>query len=204
MEHRLHPQAAPAGTMGSSPQSDEPIVRAAVKGDRSAWTRLYARFAPVIHGLLLLSMPRNEAEDLTQEVFLRAMSKLADLRDPSAIGAWLCQIARNEAATWGRKNARRKDQVESRLNQLRTEQPADSLPPLDSDAVLSQVRQLPEAYRETLVLRLVCGLTGPQIAAATGMTEGSVRVNLFRGMSLLREALNIEKKPAEERRGGHP
>jgi RNA polymerase sigma-70 factor (ECF subfamily) len=190
--------------MGSSPQGDEPIVRAAARGDRSAWTRLYARFAPVIHGLLLLSMSRNEAEDLTQEVFLRAMSKLGDLRDPSAIGAWLCQIARNEAATWARQSARRKDRMQARLTQLRQSHPdAPTAPPLDSDAVLDHVRHLPEAYRETLVLRLVCGLTGPQIAAATGMTEGSVRVNLFRGMSLLREALNIEK-PVQERSGGHP
>jgi len=48
---------------------------------------------------------------------------------------------------------------------------------------------LPETYAETLVLRLVEGLTGPQIAACTGMTHGSVRVNLTRGMQMLRERL---------------
>jgi RNA polymerase sigma-70 factor (ECF subfamily) len=201
----LHLQSATAGTTGSPPDGDEPIVRAAQSGDRSAWTRLYTRFAPVIHGLLLLSMPRQDAEELTQDVFLRAMAKLNDLRNPAAIGAWLCQIARNEAASW----ARRKGRMDLRLAELAREKPAEpaparqtAAPTLDSDAVLDQVRNLPEAYRETLVLRLVCGLTGPQIAAATGMTEGSVRVNLFRGMALLREALGIEKGEARTSGGG--
>ena len=55
--------------------------------------------------------------------------------------------------------------------------------------VLAAIRRLPEAYRETLVLRLVEGMTGPEIAERTGLTPGSVRVNLHRGMQMLREAL---------------
>jgi RNA polymerase sigma-70 factor, ECF subfamily len=56
--------------------------------------------------------------------------------------------------------------------------------------LLDIVRTLPEAYRETLVLRLVEGLTGPEIAERTGLTPASVRVNLHRGMKLLRERLD--------------
>jgi len=55
--------------------------------------------------------------------------------------------------------------------------------------ILGVVRGLPEAYREPLILRLVEGMTGPEIAARTGLTHGSVRVNLYRGMQLLREKL---------------
>jgi RNA polymerase sigma-70 factor (ECF subfamily) len=51
------------------------------------------------------------------------------------------------------------------------------------------IRELPESYRETLVFRLVEGMTGPEIAARTGLTEASVRVNLCRGMKMLRERL---------------
>ena len=61
--------------------------------------------------------------------------------------------------------------------------------------MLEAVRSLPEAYRETLVLRLVEGMTGPEIAARTGMTAASVRVNLHRGMKLLREKLGLEERP---------
>jgi len=57
--------------------------------------------------------------------------------------------------------------------------------------ILEAVRSLPDAYRETLILRLVEGMTGPEIAARTGMTHGSVRVNLHRGMQQLRAKLNL-------------
>ena len=53
--------------------------------------------------------------------------------------------------------------------------------------MLEMIRGLPEAYRETLIMRLVEGMTGPEIAKLTGLTPDSVRVNLCRGMKMLRE-----------------
>jgi len=58
-----------------------------------------------------------------------------------------------------------------------------------ANEILELIRDLPEAYRETLVLRLVEGMTGPEIAERTGLTTASVRVNLHRGMKQLREKL---------------
>jgi RNA polymerase sigma-70 factor, ECF subfamily len=62
--------------------------------------------------------------------------------------------------------------------------------------ILESVRSLPEAYRETLILRLVEGMTGPEIAAKTGLSHGSVRVNLNRGMQQLREKLGMRRASA--------
>jgi RNA polymerase sigma-70 factor (ECF subfamily) len=59
--------------------------------------------------------------------------------------------------------------------------------------ILELIRQLPNAYHETLVLRFVEGMTGPEIATRTGLTPASVRVNLHRGMKLLREKLATEE-----------
>jgi len=59
---------------------------------------------------------------------------------------------------------------------------------------LRAIRRLPEAYRETLILRLVEGLSGPEIAQLTGLTPQSVRVNLHRGMGRLRDALGIARQ----------
>ena len=59
----------------------------------------------------------------------------------------------------------------------------------DWTAAVEAIRALPEAYRETLMLRFLAGLTGPEIAARTGLTHGSVRVNLHRGVAMLRERL---------------
>jgi RNA polymerase sigma-70 factor (ECF subfamily) len=62
-------------------------------------------------------------------------------------------------------------------------------------AVLAVIRSLPEAYREPLILRLVEGMTGGEIAARTGLTPASVRVNLHRGMKQLRRKLEEERLP---------
>ena len=68
---------------------------------------------------------------------------------------------------------------------------ANDRPDVTTEArrALAAIQMLPEAYRETLVLRLVEGLNGPEIAALTGLTPDSVRVNLHRGFRLLRTRL---------------
>jgi RNA polymerase sigma-70 factor, ECF subfamily len=161
------------------------LVEAARSGDRAAFARLYERFAPVVHGVLLARVEHSEADDLTQEVFLAAWQRLDSLRDAGAIGGWLCAIARHKAATCRRGPQRPRALPEALLA------PAPAGSGEDADGALAAIRSLPEAYREPLILRLVEGLTGPQIAARTGLTPGSVRVNLHRGMTLLRERLRM-------------
>jgi RNA polymerase sigma-70 factor (ECF subfamily) len=63
-----------------------------------------------------------------------------------------------------------------------------------ANEVLAVILRMPVAYKETLVLRLVEGMTGPEIAEQTGMTPDSVRVNLHRGMKMLRKELGVEVK----------
>ena len=66
-------------------------------------------------------------------------------------------------------------------------------------AILDVIRSLPDAYSETLILRMVEGMTGPEIAVRTGLTHGSVRVNLCRGMRMLRERLEAVSAIVSER-----
>jgi RNA polymerase sigma-70 factor (ECF subfamily) len=66
-------------------------------------------------------------------------------------------------------------------------------PEAEATEVLNLIRQLPEAYHEPLILRFVEGMTGPEIAARTGLAPASVRVNIHRGMKLLREKLGGTK-----------
>jgi RNA polymerase sigma-70 factor, ECF subfamily len=157
------------------------LVDAARDGDRTAFGQLYDRFTPMVHGVLLARVPRADVDDLVQDVFLKAMRRLPSLRRTEAFGPWLCAIARNRA----RDHWRRGDET--------MELPGDVAgapqQQMESLTVLAAIRRLPEAYRETLVLRLVEGMTGPEIAERTGLTPGSVRVNLHRGIQLLRQAL---------------
>jgi len=165
-------------------------VRLARTGDRPAFETLYARFAPVVHGIAVAHCGPGLAEDVTQEVFVTVLQRLPLLRDDAAFPGWLCTAARNAAVDARRKNLRRSATAE--LPELAGVEPAPMTAAADQESsaqVLACVQQLPDAYRETLVLRLVEGLTGPEIAARTGLTPGSVRVNLTRGMAQLRPLL---------------
>lgn len=162
---------------------DARLVRMAREGDHGAFASLYERYARVVHAVLLARAPRADVEDLVQEVFLAAWNRLDGLRDPAAFGGWLSMIARNRAADFLRRAV---ESVELPDN-LRAHD--DTSARTEAHAVLDVITSLPEAYRETLVLRLVEGLTGPEIAERTGLTPASVRVNLHRGMKLLRDKL---------------
>ncbi len=175
--------------VSEAPATDLPedalLVHAAREGDRAAFGRLYDRYAKVVHGILLSRVPWVEVEDLVQDVFLSALRHLQTLRNASAFGGWLAMIARNRAADFHRRSPA--------LEELPEEVPSEDPERAEALAVLEEIRGLPEAYRETLTLRLVEGMTGPEIAARTGLTPGSVRVNLHRGMQQLRERLGTRK-----------
>jgi RNA polymerase sigma-70 factor, ECF subfamily len=171
------------------PGSDAALVEASQQGDTEAFGHLYRRYARLVHGILLARVRPAEVEDLVQDVFLRALPRLRDLRDTSRFGAWLAAIARNIATDYYRRS-----QAQPQISDEPTdpgEQPANSLISGTREAaeILGCIQSLPEAYRETLILRLVEGMTGPEIAARTGLLPGSVRVNLHRGMHHLRQKL---------------
>jgi RNA polymerase sigma-70 factor (ECF subfamily) len=158
------------------------LVRDAQRGDREAFAHLYERFARMVHGIVLARIDRTDVDDVVQDVFVTALDRLADLREPAAFGGWLAAIARHRAADHGRRGV-----VTDALSENTA--PVRDPDRLEAFAILDAVRSLPDAYRETLTLRLVEGMTGAEIAERTGLTTASVRVNLHRGMKLLREKL---------------
>ena len=177
-----------AGHPAEPAEETAALVREARGGNPDAFGRLYQLHARVVHGILLARVPRLEVDDLVQEVFLSALRQLAALRDAAAFGAWVAAIARNRANDFHRR-------IKETLTLLPDldspiENPhADDSSHAQALEALTAIRKLPEAYRDTLVLRLVEGMTGPEIASRTGLTPESVRVNLHRGMKMLREAL---------------
>jgi len=167
------------------------VVIAARRGDRRAFAELYRRFSRAVHGVVLTKVAYGDAADLVQDVFAIALERLPQLGEVAAFPGWLLAIARHRA-----------------IDHLRAKKPTDELPEIPVAAsrsaevaqVLAALRALPEAYQETMILRLVEGMSGPEIAEQTGLSPGSVRVNLHRGMKLLRERLGITED-ADERVG---
>jgi RNA polymerase sigma-70 factor, ECF subfamily len=172
-----------------SSAADATLVLAAQQGDRSAFGLLYARYARMVHGVLLSKVPHAAVEDLVHDVFLQALPRLGSLRDVSCFGGWLAAIARNRAIDFLRRARPHEEFDEETHEGANNEHPVDRPDWQQAHLVLEAIRSLPEAYREPLILRLVEGMTGPEIAARTGLTHGSVRVNLHRGMQMLRETL---------------
>lgn len=175
-------QALNVATSRSRPSgADAALVMAAQAGDRSAFGQLYDRYVRAVHGVVLARVPARDVDDIVHDVFLAAFERLGSLREPAAFGAWLAAIARHRAADYHRTATKTAELVD-------TPGPDGALRE-EARAVLAAIRALPEAYRETLTLRLVEGMTGPEIAERTGLTHGSVRVNLHRGMLQLRALL---------------
>jgi RNA polymerase sigma-70 factor (ECF subfamily) len=139
----------------------------------------------MVHGLLLARVRAAEADDLMQDVFVAALERLAELRDAAAFGGWLAQIARHRVIDFHRRRRP--------VAPLSDDLPHHDGPRTEAEQALAAILTLPEAYRETLILRLVEGMTGPEIAAQVGLTPESVRVNLHRGMKMLRERLGLEE-----------
>ena len=154
------------------------LVRAAQAGDREAFGQLYQSYGAMVHGILLARVPFAEVDDLVQEVFLAAFRNLKDLRDRRTFGGWLAMIARNRAHDFHRDR-----RVTEELDETIACHSTETVEALE---VLRLMDNLPEAYRETLILRFVEGMSGAEIAARTGLTPASVRVNIHRGMRQLR------------------
>lgn len=164
-------------------------VEAARRGSSHAFDELYRHHVGLVHGILLSRFRPAIAEESTQECFLVAFRKLNELREPASFGPWIAAIARRfevrrDAASAPREWDESKDEGSNVLGNPELS--------VDAETILNTIRELPEAYRETLVLRLVEGMSGPEIAAATGLDPDSVRVNLHRGMKKLRNALSLE------------
>ncbi len=192
------PSAAPEATPsehgaadGSGPDAGDGAVAALVArardGDRAAFGELYGTFAPMVHAILIGRVARRvDVEDLAQEVFLAAWRGLGGLRSDAHVGGWLAVIARHAA---DRFHARARPRPEPIPETLPDGRAADGARVAEGAEVLELLRALPEAYRDTLAMRLVEGMSGPVIARATGLAPDSVRTNLSRGMRQLREAL---------------
>lgn len=155
---------------------------------------LHDAHARLVHGIALAIVGPADADDAAQDAFVAIHRGLDGVRDKGTVASWVCQVARNACLDFLRRRHRRPEQTAGAA----LDDVPDPAPPGSGELahrVLALIRNLPPAYRETLVLRLVEGLSGPEIARLTGMTAGSLRVNLCRGMAMLRPLLEKEGWP---------
>jgi RNA polymerase sigma-70 factor (ECF subfamily) len=145
-----------------------------------------AHHLAVYRFLLHMTRQREDAEDLTQDVFLRVVRGIAGYERRGLDRAWLFTIARNLLAD-RRRSVERRPEIDAGI-------PPDALPatgaaPVDALVLNQALASLPELDREVLLLREMSGLTYAEIAAITGTTLDAVAARLYRARMALRSAL---------------
>ena len=170
----------------------DPDVALAAAGDRRAFERLYRLHVNRVFTLCSRMVnERTMAEELTQDVFVRAWEKLELFRGESAFGTWLHRLAvnvvLNARKSEGRQRSRFEDDDEgSSIDAL----PARPLAPGDRMDLEAAIARLPKGARRVFTLFDVEGYTHEEIAEMLGVTTGATKAQLHRARLLLREALN--------------
>jgi RNA polymerase sigma-70 factor (ECF subfamily) len=179
-------------------QTEEALVRSARDGDRAAFEELVRRTSQLLFARLYLETgDTHRAEDLVQETFLLAFRSVRYLDNPSTFRPWLLKIAQNVAIDAARRDLRLKRSAPSGVQSAELETVADKTKQADDQAVLEELRQkvlailrsLPEEYRLPLTLRYITGADYETICMQLGLTNGSLRGVLHRGLKMLRSKL---------------
>jgi RNA polymerase sigma-70 factor (ECF subfamily) len=165
-------------------------VRLAAGGDRRAFERLYRAHVGRVHSLCLrMVADRGTAEELTQDVFVRAWEKLALYRGESAFSTWLHRLAVNVVLNHRKSEGRRRGRLDDDPELL--EGRAEHAAPVGARMDLEQaIAKLPPGARRVFVLHDVEGFKHEEIADMLGVTSGGSKAQLHRARMLLREALD--------------
>lgn len=163
-------------------------ARLAASGDATAFERLYRRHVARIHSLARRMLGADEADEATQEAFVRAWSRLDTFRGDAAFGSWLYRVAINVILSHRASLAQRRQRCPSseetaaviRVRPARTDVKMD---------VEAAVETLPDRAREVFVLHDVEGYKHHEIAERLGITAGTSKSQLHRARMLLRKYL---------------
>jgi RNA polymerase sigma-70 factor (ECF subfamily) len=174
------------------------LVRRAINGERAAFEEMVRRTSGLVYARLYLECgDRHGAEDLLQETLLVAFRSLRQLLDPRQFRSWLLTIAQNVAIDAARHERRLKRSGPLAPSAALSSVPG-STPPPDAQMerneqrqkVLAILRSLPEEYRLPLTLRYIGGADYETIGMQLGLSNGSLRGLLHRGLKLLRAQID--------------
>ena len=179
-------------------ETDEALLLKSQQQDRTAFEELVRRTARLVFSRIFLDTgDTHRAEDLTQETFLVAWRSIAQVTDTKGFRPWLLSIARTTTVDANRRDSRKKRTAPGSRTSADQASAADPKPgppeTLESSEeqqrALNALRALPEEYREPLMLRYLGGADYGTISRQLGLSNGSLRGLLNRGMTRLREMM---------------
>ncbi len=178
----------PEGT-GEKDQSAslDAIVRACVRGDQQAMASLYDRCSNRVYALMVRIVGRQDADDLTQDVFLQMFRKLGQFNGQSKLETWLYRLATNEALQHLRQ--RKRHAAGPLLSEPVVNDPSPATNSEESELLEGAILSLEPELRAVLILKEQEGLSYAEIASIVEIPEGTVGSRLNRARKELRQQL---------------
>jgi RNA polymerase sigma factor (sigma-70 family) len=185
-EFCLHREDAATAEIRCGEPEDEVLVRAAQSGNRVALDALVAKYRPRVYAYAFsLLLRADDAEDATQETFLRLTRTLDSYQHRGQFRAWLYRITANLCRDCRRRNRRQSREISTEVVEEMVAGEDVHAHVTVATAVAAVLVRLPEKYREPMGLRLLEDLSPAEIAVVLGRPVNLVRVQLWRARALL-------------------
>jgi RNA polymerase sigma-70 factor, ECF subfamily len=190
-------RGAEAGPGRPSPDSDDDLVRRIQRGEPRLFERLLDRHGRRVYGFVRRMVPNPaDAEELSQDCFIRAHAALPEYQPRGSFCAWLLTIARHLCYAHWKKQSR--SGAVATDPEILAELPAPTLERLPADDVGAWFAGLPLEYRTILALKYASGLSIAEIAQQESLSEAAVKQRLHRGREMIRERLQDLDAPWEQ------
>lgn len=174
-------------------------IQLCLDGNANAFEPLVRRYQNAAYAIALGYLrDRADAEDVVQDAFISAFCKLSQLKDPAVFGSWFHRIVVNRCKEWSRrKRVSRLVHVDTDAEHMRDELPlADRIHRkyIESLELWNEVEQLPEHYRQVVMLYYYTGFSLKETAAFLGIPESTARGRLYQSRIRLKNALSPQEK----------
>jgi len=183
--------------------TDGSQIQAAIGGDSDALSAVWREHRRWVAAILLAHKPREaDLEDLLQTVAMQVCRKISEVREPGAFRLWLRTVAVNTARGEGRKTTRRRRGM-LRLVGASSSEPireaaGEQVCSEDARRVLDAALQLPESYREPVLMRCLKNMSYKQISAVLDLPETTIETRIARGRRMLREMVEMNEQRNEQ------
>jgi len=172
---------------------DEELVRHAQMGKQDAFTALYERYLPGVYARVRFKTPQDDAEDITQEIFIAAMKSLPMFKGQSKFSTWLWALTNHKIADFYRSNKSRLHQEQTgeqiEKSSDHTEAYAQAKNQDDLMEIQYVLHRLPEPYQEIILLRFVDDVPFQEIARMKGQTLEATKSLFRRSVAALRKEM---------------
>lgn len=186
-------------------ENERRLIQRARAGDQTAFESLVRLHQRMVYGLALsLTRSHQDAEEITQTVFLKTWRGLDRFRGEASLSTWLYRLTRNACTDLSRQNRKRQEDLSLEDPALAALSDRSPLPQETAEqrerrkALLTALEKLPEDSRTVLLLREVEGLSYQEIAQTLGLSQGTVKSRLSRARRALRDLLLVDGTLWEE------